>query len=208
MSFLFKKSFWESAGKGLKSLVSGEKKSRVAERREMMAKAGIQPTGKTVFEMDAGELWKTGLGNALATAGKDPFAKTNRGKVLKKVGEAVGAGIHEIGKVPGVGNVISNAEKVTTGVLGGPKKMADLALQEIKNRGVSTVLGNVIPSSVIDRAKSLIPSMATGGVVRAPPRKGKLVRLHNNELVIPARKSKLIQRVAKRNGIEIPMRRR
>jgi hypothetical protein len=211
MAFLFKKDFWESAGKGLSSLVSGDKKARTEKRRDLMKQAGIQPTGKTVFEMDKDELWKTGLGNALAGATGDLFAKSKRGQLAKRVGEEIADKVIKPARsLPGVSQ-IGNAEKVVQGVLGGPKKMAELAVEEIKNKGISNVLGqvqSVIPQGIIDRAKDFIPSMATGGIVRAPPRRGKLVRLHNKELVIPARKSKAIQRLAKRNGIEIPIRRR
>ena len=39
-----------------------------------------------------------------------------------------------------------------------------------------------------------VPSMAGGGMVHAPKHKGKLVILHNGEMVVPARKVKAIKR--------------
>lgn len=46
-----------------------------------------------------------------------------------------------------------------------------------------------------------VPSMAQGGMVEAPPRRGKLVLLHNGEMVVPQRKVRpLLNMVHKYNS--------
>jgi len=52
-----------------------------------------------------------------------------------------------------------------------------------------------------------IPSMCCGGMVDAPARKGKVVRLHKGELVVPARKVRSVIKAARKAGIELPIRR-
>lgn len=50
-----------------------------------------------------------------------------------------------------------------------------------------------------------IPSMASGGIVDAPPRKGRVVRLHRGELVVPAKKVGSVLRALHKSKIALPL---
>jgi hypothetical protein len=53
-----------------------------------------------------------------------------------------------------------------------------------------------------------IPSMAKGGLIRAAPRVGKIVRLHKGELVVPAKKVRSVMHALRKAKIEVPIARR
>lgn len=55
------------------------------------------------------------------------------------------------------------------------------------------------------RALGLIPSMATGGMITAPKRTGKIVRLHDGEMVVPARKVASVVKAARKSKIALPI---
>jgi hypothetical protein len=63
-----------------------------------------------------------------------------------------------------------------------------------------------VGSAVLNAVDAAAPSMAQGGMVHAPAGRGKLVRLHNKELVVPARKTKAVLRATRKAGIELPLR--
>jgi hypothetical protein len=50
-----------------------------------------------------------------------------------------------------------------------------------------------------------VVSMASGGMISAPPYKGKIVRLHDGEMVVPARKVASVVKAMKKSGIALPI---
>lgn len=56
--------------------------------------------------------------------------------------------------------------------------------------------------------RTVMPSMARGGLVQAPARIGRVVRLHKGELVIPARKVRGVMRALRKSKIALPISRR
>jgi hypothetical protein len=159
--------------RGLVDLASGRKAARSKARRAEMEAQGVKPADeKSWTDMDASEIWRTGLGNSLAGASGDLFRKTRRGQMAGKAGEWIADRIVKpIRQTPGL-------------------KFGESALPIIQ-KGKEGLKETVAQArDAFNAADAAVPSMAKGGFVKAPKYRGRLVRVHDGELIVPAKKAK------------------
>lgn len=176
----------------------------MAARRAEMEKRGIQPApGKSVYQMDADELWKTGLSHLTGAAAGDVAGRTEGGRRAHWVGAQIADKVVKpLRNAPGVSQ-IANAERVTLGMLGGRDKLRQVA-QEALSAGVGQ-----LKDKAIDYAKTRgvavvrrLMSAAKGGRVM----RGGDVRVHKRELIVPARRAMPLMAALRKSKIAVPMR--